>query len=284
MSVSANEPGQQPTGQAPASNDSGHPAWQEILDQIPDSLHPLVTPVLEKWDKGVKETLQETRSLYDPYKTFVEQKVDPQLLQQAIALVDAINEDPNAVAQDLINSFELDYVQKAELEKLAQQQTPPSNEDDDFLNGTQQFDITKHPAFLEVKQALDTVTGKLTAQEQQEQQAAAKTAHEQQLEALHTGPNGEAVEFDDMFVTALMAQGASGEVAVQQYQSIVNQAAAKIANTSQQQTPPAAPIVMGGDGTTGSGIPDGATKMGDLKRGEVNDLVAQIIARQSQET
>lgn len=279
MSVQPNEPGQQPDnteGQAP---DSGHPAWQDILDAIPESLHPLVTPKLQEWDRGVNDKLSQVRSQYDPYKTFVDNKIDPTLLQQAIGLVNAIENDPASVAKDLIDEFGLDYVEKA---VASQQQQPDQSDPDDFFG---EVDITKHPAFVQVQQALEQVTNKITAEEETKQQEKARKDFEQSLEGLKKDPvTGQDREFDPLFVTALMSQGASGEEAVKQYQTIVNQAAAKIAPASQQQDPPA-PVVMGGAGTTGSGLPDGAIKMGDLKRNDVNQMVAEIIAKaQASET
>jgi hypothetical protein len=288
MSQSVNEPGQQPntTGQAPDGNNQGHPAWQEILDALPESLHPLITPKLQEWDKGVNDKINQVRTQYDPYKTFVEEKIDPALLQQAVQLIAAIDEDPEAVAKELIESFELDYVLKSAAQQQVVQQQQQQTSDDDDIFGNNVPDVTKLPQFVELQNALTEVQGKLNKQEETSQQEEARKAHETALEALKKDPvTGQDREFDPMFVTALMSQGASGEAAVQQYQSIVNQAAAQIAGTSQQQVTQQPPVVMGGDGTTGSGIPEGGVNMGSMKRNDVNQMVANLIANaQSQET
>ena len=127
MSVSGNEPivpGNDSSQQLDqqGSEGGGHPAWQEILDVLPDSLHSVVRPTLEKWDKGVEERFNTFHQQYDPYKEFVENEVDPLLIQQAMGVLQKLNEDPSGIIGEIIEAFDVqDYI-KAEAARQQQQQ------------------------------------------------------------------------------------------------------------------------------------------------------------------
>lgn len=71
-----------------------NPAWNELLEVIPSSLHPLMTPHLQKWDKGVQDRFQQVQSQYAPYKSFIDDKADPQELEAARQIFRALNSNP----------------------------------------------------------------------------------------------------------------------------------------------------------------------------------------------
>lgn len=83
--------------QVPGSNPNtggGHPAWQEILNEVPQALHDKVRPTLEKWDRGVEERFAQVHSQYEPYKPFVEQGITPQQIDAGMRLFAALQADP----------------------------------------------------------------------------------------------------------------------------------------------------------------------------------------------
>src|SRR5678815_523547 len=89
---------------APVGNDSaqgestgGNPAWQDILNVLPDSLHSTVKPALEKWDQGVQQRFQTVHSQYEPFKPFLDSGVDPQNINYALAILDKIENDPRSI-------------------------------------------------------------------------------------------------------------------------------------------------------------------------------------------
>lgn len=83
------------------SNSGGHPAWQEILNTIPASLHDSVRPTLEQWDKGVEDKLNKVHSQYAPYKQFLDNGISPDVLDQGVRFVNALNNDPQKVYEQL---------------------------------------------------------------------------------------------------------------------------------------------------------------------------------------
>lgn len=256
---------------------SGNPKWQPILDVLPEELHGLIKPQLAEWDKGINQKFQEIHSKYDPYKQYLENKVDPELIEQGLYLIQEFNNNPADIVKQAIEAFGLDFVEKAAIEAQQKaQQTQPDSYWDADDDDTTQVDITQHPQFKALADQVQKFTE--TAAQQQEREASEKAAKEfeQYLGKLEQD-NG---AFDKMYVSALISQGMDGEQAVKQYHDTVNQAAAKLAGNGQQQAAP--PVVMGGYGTTGSGLPDQPVQFGSMKNNDLNDLVAQILAKQSE--
>jgi hypothetical protein len=76
-----------------SGNNGNHPAYQAILDVLPESLHALVTPKLKEWDAGVTRKFQEIHASYEdlkPYKKLAEHGIDMEYAEQAIILTDEI--------------------------------------------------------------------------------------------------------------------------------------------------------------------------------------------------
>lgn len=258
--------------QEPEGQPTGHPAWKEILDVIPEALHTLVKPTLEKWDKGVSERFAKIHEQYDPYKGLIEAQADPQDLQRAYMLLNQIQENPEEVVKQAIEAFELDYVHKS---TIPEPTVDSSNDDYDYgFEKDEEMDLAQNPVFQQMTKTLEQLQSAVDAQKARDEELQAAEEHEAYLEELKE----EHGEFNPMFVTALMAQGMDGVEAVKQYQGIVNQAAVahiQEDNSGQQQTPP--PVVMGADGTTGSGIPEVNTDVGTMSKTDVNDMVMQFL-------
>src|SRR4029078_3596605 len=54
----------------------GHPAWRQILDQIPEEYHDSIIPELQRWDAGVSRRFQRIHDEYAPYKELGEFEPD----------------------------------------------------------------------------------------------------------------------------------------------------------------------------------------------------------------
>lgn len=263
---------QQVVDNTDAGNNGGHPAWQEILDVLPDSLHSLVTPTLEKWDKGVQERFNQFHQKYDPYKDFVEQGVDTGLINQALGLVQQLEQNPESVIQQAIDAFGLDYVKK---ELIAQQQAQEDDDEDTYYSDSN-VDLSKDPRYKAMEEAVTKLQSQFETQQQQETFQQQQQEFDQYLKELETSHGN----FDKNYVTALISQGVDGAEAVKQYQNTINQAAAQLA--AQQNPKPTVPQVMGGDGTTGSGVPEAPIKFGSMKNADVNQLVTEMLLRQAE--
>lgn len=268
MSQGSNEPG----------TSQGHPAWKEILDIIPDSLHPLIQPKLEEWDKRQQDLLQGVHSTYEPYKKFVDNKVAPQVIEQSLYLANHLQNNPKDFVQRAIENYEItDFVPASQVQ---QQST-----DDDELDGWDGDDITKHPAFKQVMQQLEQTQQSVQAFQQEREQQTQQEQLEEYLDSLEEQHG----EFDRLYVASMLANNVDGPQAVKQYQEMVNSAALKLTGMTpeqlsqqtqqqaQQQSVPDAPVVMGAGGTAGSGTPGQPVSMGALSAGETQDLVLQML-------
>lgn len=268
-------------------NNSGmNPAWKPFLDVLPTSLHNVVLPVLKDWDAGVQNKFQEIRNEYaelEGYKKFVEANVDPEYVEQAVILADQLQREPGKIVGQINEAWNLGYVSKDEAAKLGQ---PPvdNSGDNGGLDFEPESDIFKDPRVKAMKDALDELQNNFQTDKEREEEEAAIAEFESELDDLeksYTDPNREGgpLPFNRMFVTALISQGVDGEAAVKQYHEVL------ALNSSSQDTstekPPEVkpPVVMGGQGTAGSGSPDGTVDVGSLSRSEVNKTVQQLLAQ-----
>lgn len=253
-------------GQQPEDNgNSGHPAWQEILDQLPDDLHPLITPKLQEWEQGVQQKLQSVHSQYDPYKPLVENNIPVDMVEQALYLHHQLENNPEELVKKAIEHYKLGYV------PADQVQTPDPEELKDLeFDGV---DITKHPAFQQLSKQLEEMNSTLTAQQRAEQEAAEQEELDNYLDELaeEKGP------FNKLMVATLIANGMDGEQAVETYKAEIAQAVQQALGTQQQQQTQQPPVVMGGDGTTGSGLPEQPVSMGKLSKDEILKLSMQFL-------
>lgn len=257
-------------GQAQEDTPKGHPAWDEILTDLPDEIQTMLRPKLAEWDRGVQEKFQQIHQQYDPYKPLVENNIPLDQVQQALFLAHQLDTNPADLVQKAIDHFNLE-----QFKQQTQQVVPDPDGEDDFSDspyGELEND-PRFKAFLEKQQELES---RFQEREQQEQEAEAEAALEQYLTELKEQHG----EFDENYVVTLLANGVDGEAAVKQFQTSVSQAAAALV---QNQNPPKQQaVIAGGGGTSGSGIPDAPVSFGKMTGGEVSDLVAQYINQANQ--
>lgn len=92
---------QSPVSQDQQQSSNGHPAWQEVLQQLPEGYHGLVKPHLEKWEQNVSQQMRERaeeirqlREQYSAFEPFVQRGVTPQQLQAAQVLAQQLAQNP----------------------------------------------------------------------------------------------------------------------------------------------------------------------------------------------
>lgn len=139
-------PTQQPSTTPQPTQQPGnvHPAWQPVLDKIPAGFHDVLRPHLQEWDRNVQQGYERIQSQYAPYKQFLDAKVDPGQIQQALQLVNLLNSDPESVYRSMGEHF-----------GFAQGEQGPPNNADEFDLGEQneqQFDLEKDPRFQQLQQ------------------------------------------------------------------------------------------------------------------------------------
>lgn len=263
------------------AENQGHPAWQEILDVLPEEFHGLIKPQLAKWDKGVQDKLTEVREQYAPYKEFIDNNVPAETLKNAYGLLNEFQTDPESVVKQAIEAFELDFVDpETHANAVAQAQAAAAGDDDglDLGDGTDFSSLENHPQFKQLMTMVEGLQGTLTEKQKEDQAKAEQEALDNTLAKLQEDKG----DFDKVYVMTLMANGMTGEKAVEQYQTTINQATeAKLKEQGitlsggQSDTP----IVMNGGGDAGSGVAADPVDLGQLKNNELNDMVVELLSQ-----
>jgi hypothetical protein len=243
---------QQPEPQQPGIN----PAWNDLLNQVPEGLRGNLTPHLKQWDDNYQAGLQKVHSQYEPYKPFLEQGVDPESLNNAMLIMQSLEQDPQKFAEALIEHYKLQLG--------GQGQQPPVQ--DPELTEDPVYDITQHPEFQRYAQMSETMAQALLAQNEQAEAAQA----EADLTAEFAAAKQTHGEFDEDYVAMLMYnKGIDIDTAVSEWQNHVQQIV-------QNYRPPgaSAPVLMGG----GGGLPSQATPVTNLTGQQRRQLIAQTLA------
>lgn len=242
----------------------GHPAWQEILSEIPAEYHEVVAPKLKEWDSGVTRRFQEIHSQYEPLKTFeplLEQDIDADNLSRAIGLYQALNTDPRQVYEALGEAY--GFVNEQE----------STDDEDDYsefrLPPEVQQQLNQQQLMLE--QMAEYIQSQQTTMQSQEESAAL----DEYLEQLASQYG----EFDEDYVLTKMAAGIDGEVAVRTYFEkfpVGNPSG----NNGPQKQPPK---VIGSSGAGSGGVPSPRPQVTNLNSQETKDLVVAMLQQTAEQ-
>lgn len=152
---------------APVSTGSnGHPAWQEILSEIPAVLHDKVRPTLEKWDKGVTERLGQVHSQYEPYKAFVEGGITAEQLEAANRLYHALDSDPEGFYKQLQEHYKFGVSGQGQ-----QSEAEPELDLGEYSNTPE--DLSQNPLFKAQAEQLAAMQAQFNADKEAKEQAEA---------------------------------------------------------------------------------------------------------------
>lgn len=241
---------------------AGHPAWQEILDTIPQEYRNAVLPTLQKWDAGVSRQFQKIHDSYAPLREF--EDLDPAEVRDALGVYQALNENPEATWEAIGRVYGLSPQQ------ISQAMASEDEEVEDYLNGLP-AGIRDRLSKLDVhEQVLENITRELLQRQASEEEAQEDEALEEYLEELHE----EYGDFDEDFVVGLMAAGVDGEDAIGQFQQITE----RIAQQYGESTRRSSPSVMSSSG----GIPNvGSVDPSRLSSRDTQDLISEILRQNS---
>lgn len=150
------------------TSDSRNPAWDPILNLIPEQLHSQVIPHLSKTDKHVQELQQR----YAPYKSFIDQGISPDVIDNSLTLGQMIAKDPQAVITQMQEQFGLT---RAEAEDLAEdiadddgQGLEYGDEEDSDFSGEA---IESHPLVQQLQAQVQELAQAKQEQQMQEMQS-----------------------------------------------------------------------------------------------------------------
>lgn len=152
------EPSSQPDNFAQESTGSEFPAaWAPILDKLPPEFHNQIAPELKKWDQGVNAQFQK----YAPYKSLIEQGVDPEQIRASVGIYQNLNSDPVAFLGTLRDHL----IEQGLYQEAAQVQDEIDEVDDD-----DDIDDPLARELAELKAWKEEFTGSLSEQIEQQQQ------------------------------------------------------------------------------------------------------------------
>lgn len=265
------------------------PHWNKILSAIPAEYHEQIIPTLREWDGGVTRKFQEIHKQYEdykPYEQFVKQGLDPNFVQQSVQLANELQADPRNTVSRINEAWNLGYVAPEAVNQLQQQQDPTGT---GFLDesGTE-MDITKHPQFQAMLQAVQSLQTNFEQSNQQREEEQLLAEFEAELDEAEAKYSEKKLPFNRDFVTALVAQGQDIDSAVTEYHKVLAASGVKIADEAAQTDSGAAQqmdfsfLPMGDEGTINSGVPQQPVNFGTMNNNDLNATVEQLLAQSAQ--
>ena len=239
-----------------SGGDSGNglnPAWNDLLQALPSSLHSQVTPHLKKWDQN----FQAETSKYDHLKPYLD--IPAEELEGAIGLYRAANSDPRRIWEEMGTYYGFAGDQG--------QGNPEQNNDEVDLSDIPD-DLLQHPKIKELMENQGVLAQVILQQQQQEADYEASRQLDDELASVvEKHPEFGSEERQVMILNIAMAQNLTVTEAAEQlaeYNRSIAQAS---------QAPPA-PNVMGGNGQLPS---NGTIDPSTLSPGERRKLVQSLI-------
>lgn len=240
-----------------------NPAWQEMMGAVPESLHPLITPHLKKWD----DNFSQVQSRYAPYKPLLEKNIPYENIDRALQLAQIMNSQPELVYQELHNR----YGQQSE-QGQQENENEEQEEFEDDVNQTQ-YDLESDPRWIAQTQQLQAMQQFLQDQYQKEQDSILETEINNEWAALETSAG---TKFDDDTRTEIINRAiaiadrdnSEPDLAkgYQSYQAFVS----KVRNERANNT---APDVMGGSG----GLPVQKVNYGKMSPNDRQNKIAAMV-------
>lgn len=156
------------SGQPSQDAASNNPAWAAHLDKFPDPVKGIAREAFTEWDKNVQSRFDSLSKQYSPYKSFIDQKVNPDELQKAWGIAQMIQEDPQGFARTLAQYVGLNI---QEAQQVLEQQQPMEEVD---------------PQIAALQQSVQQLTDFISQQQQAAQTSQLVQQHEQQIDSEFT--------------------------------------------------------------------------------------------------
>lgn len=231
-----------------------NPAWNEVLELLPEDVHSQVTPHFSKWDQNYQNSIQKVHSQYEPYKQIIDAGFEPDQINYAMSVLQAIETQP----QEVLKALQA-YIGEEE-EQGPDQSNTGSSETPDWLN---------HPEFQRVNEMVNTMAQLLVQQREAEVQAQQDAEFEKELKAV----KDKFGEFDEEWVLTKMIANENLELedAVKAYKEFVTGLLAKARQPG--------PKVLGAGGS----VPNSTLDPSKLDDKGKRSLVVQMLENAKQQ-
>ena len=114
--------------EAPEVDAKVHPAYEKLLNELPEAWHSKVTPFLQEQDKYFQQQIEK----YTPFKQYAEQGIDPAIIDAGLNLAQALDNDPVQVFDALKNHLMAQGMLEAEAEQAAAEAVDEEYGDDEI--------------------------------------------------------------------------------------------------------------------------------------------------------
>lgn len=231
-----------------------NPAWNDLLGVIPQELHSQVTPHLQTWDKNYQEGIGKVHSQYESWKPYIDYGIQPDQVNYALQLLDAVENRPDEVLKALQEFYSPGEEQ--------QQEQGLSSEPIDAL--------TNNPEFSRMSEMVNTMAQLLVQQNVAQQNAQV----EEQLEQEYAAAREKHGDFDESWVANQLL--ANPEMSVDEAANAYKEFVQGI--LAQNNRP--GPRVMGAGGSS----PNPGVKPSELDAKGRREFIANMLAQaQSQQ-
>lgn len=154
----------------------GNPAWDELYEVLPKSLHGMVQPVLEKWQTGIDSEFEKIA----PYRKFADANVNPQIIEASMELARQVSSNPKAVYDELAERYGW-----AQASAMVQQAVNTAEDAIEDAEESDLFDDDESSSELKaLKAELDALKSNLAEQEDAAYQAQLQDEIEESLAAI----------------------------------------------------------------------------------------------------
>lgn len=238
-----------------STSTGGNPAWQEFLQEAPppEVYEKYIAPAFTKWDQHVTKRFDQVHQQYDPWKDVIG-SADPQTAGFAINLLNALNNNPREVVDEINKYYKLNELQD---KAVAQGQVDPTKVEQD--NDPYAKEIAQ------LKQQSEIMAQALLARHQQEESAKADAWVDTELARL-SKQNESRGAFNEQWVCSIAAQtNCSLDEAVKKYYEWRD---AEVGKYRQR------PLIMpGGGGTPGAG----GLNVRKMDNKQTNSLIVDLL-------
>ena len=161
--------------------ESNNPAWDELFDVLPKSLHGMVKPVLDKWQGGIDSEFEK----FGAYRKFADAGVNPEVIEASMELARQVSTNPKAIYDELAERY--GWQQAQAMVEQAADNLEEADEEDIF-----EGDEDASSEFKALRAELDSLKSNIASQEEAAEQATLNNEIEASLASL----SGDSGDFD----------------------------------------------------------------------------------------
>lgn len=244
----------------------GNPAWNDVMQHIPEDKRQEVVPHFQKWDQHVNELNEK----YSAWENFNKSGIDPEQVQYALQVASLIESQPQAVYDKIGEYLKSQGITVNGGQAVTEPQ--PTSAGTEGLT-QEEFDLLKHPEYIKTKEQLDRVTQIMLQEHESRQQEARIQEQNAAFDKELAGLKSKHGEFDEGIEREITMRMIADENLTME--DAYNDVMSFIGNVRKVARPAYTPIGAGGSVPTQPIDPKKMNSKG------VKDLVVQMLEQSS---